>query len=107
MGQNMSFSNLKRLLKFALDAQTALDAQDDSLCAAESYRTVTAELMVHPGYPSFPLQGGCGEGPDDFSQSADRLHEMNMLRDPVLLSYYQQQGILLCAFNDLWTLGAA
>ncbi|XP_050966235.1 carbohydrate deacetylase isoform X4 [Labeo rohita] len=59
-----------------------------------------AELMVHPGYPSQPHQGGCGEGPDDFSQSADRLHELNTLRDPLVLNYYRQQGILLCAFKD-------
>ncbi|KAK3538475.1 hypothetical protein QTP86_004657 [Hemibagrus guttatus] len=100
MGQNMSFSNLKRVLNFALEARTSIAAQADSLGAPESYRPITAELMVHPGYPSFPLQGGCGEGPDDFSQSSDRLHELNTLRDPVLLSYYQQHGILLCAFND-------
>lgn len=100
MGQNMSFSNLKRVLNFALEARTSLATQADRLCAPESYRPITAELMVHPGYPSFPLQGGCGEGPDDFSQSSDRLHELTTLRDPVLLSYYQKQGILLCAFND-------
>lgn len=96
----MSFSNLKRALTFALEARTSITAQADGLCAPDSYRPITAELMVHPGYPSFPLQGGCGEGPDDFSQSSDRLHELKTLRDPVLLSYYQQQGILLCAFND-------
>ncbi|XP_042579025.1 carbohydrate deacetylase-like isoform X3 [Cyprinus carpio] len=59
-----------------------------------------AELMVHPGYPSQPHQGGCGEGPDDFSQSADRLHELNTLRDPFVLNYYRQRGIHLCAFKD-------
>lgn len=107
MGQNMSFSNLKRVLKFALEERTSIGALADSHCAPESYRPITAELMVHPGYPSFPMHGGCGEGPDDFSQSSDRLHELNTLKDPVLLSYYQKQGILLCAFNDFWILRTA
>lgn len=94
----MTLSNLKRALGFALEAQTSVAAQPD-----DSYRPITVELMVHPGYPSHPLQGGCGEGPDDFSQSSDRLHELNTLRDPALLNYYKQQGILLCAFNNFET----
>lgn len=101
MGQNMSFTNLKRALNFALEAHTTITAQAGDLCAADSSRPITAELMVHPGYPSLPLQGGCGEGPDDFSQSLDRLQELNTLRDTALLSYYNKQGILLCAFSDL------
>uniref|UniRef100_A0A672RD99 Carbohydrate deacetylase n=1 Tax=Sinocyclocheilus grahami TaxID=75366 RepID=A0A672RD99_SINGR len=83
MGKNMSVPNLKRALSFTLEASL-----DDT------------ELMVHPGYPSQPHQGGCGEGPDDFSQSADRLHELNTLRDPFVLNYYRQQRIHLCAFKD-------
>ncbi|XP_066512993.1 carbohydrate deacetylase-like isoform X1 [Hoplias malabaricus] len=100
MGMNMSLTNLKRALGFALEARTSIAVQPDDLGASDSYRPVSVELMVHPGYPSHPLQGGCGEGPDNFSQSSDRLHELNTLRDPELLSYYKQQGILLCAFND-------
>uniref|UniRef100_A0A3P8WMB3 Carbohydrate deacetylase n=1 Tax=Cynoglossus semilaevis TaxID=244447 RepID=A0A3P8WMB3_CYNSE len=42
----------------------------------------TTGLVVHPGYSSHPQQGGCGEGPDDFSQSADRQHELSMLTNP-------------------------
>ncbi|XP_026878969.2 carbohydrate deacetylase [Electrophorus electricus] len=101
MGQNMSISNLQRALSFALQARTSIAAQAGDLCGPGLCQPITVELMVHPGYPSHPLQGGCGEGPDDFSQSSDRLHELNMLRDPVLHSYYKQQGILLCAFSDL------
>ncbi len=104
MGKNMSVSNLKRALGFTLEASlddrvsSPLIQSNDA--TTDSYRPVTAELMVHPGYPSQPHQGGCGEGPDDFSQSADRLHELNTLRDPLVLNYYRQQGIHLCAFKD-------
>ncbi|CAG5917628.1 unnamed protein product [Menidia menidia] len=61
----------------------------------------TAELMVHPGYPSQPGEGGCGEGPDQFSQSADRQHEMGVLSDPALLDFYRQHSVQLCGFRDL------
>ena len=37
------------------------------------------ELMFHPGYPSDGLVGGCGEGPDEFSRSEDRLYEQRFL----------------------------
>ncbi|CAB1322416.1 unnamed protein product [Coregonus sp. 'balchen'] len=33
-----------------------------------------------------PQEGGCGEGPDDFSQSADRQQELTTLKDPALLA---------------------
>ncbi|XP_076845931.1 carbohydrate deacetylase [Brachyhypopomus gauderio] len=101
MGGSMSLLSLKRALSFALQARTSIASQAGDLQTSGLCRPVTVELMVHPGYPSHPLQGGCGEGPDDFSQSSDRLHELNMLRDPVLHSYYKQQGILVCAFSDL------
>ncbi|XP_051970604.1 carbohydrate deacetylase [Xyrauchen texanus] len=108
MGKNMSIPNLKRALGFTLEARgSSLDDSVTSLIltqtndnTTDSYQPLTAELMVHPGYPSHPHQGGCGDGPDDFSQSTDRLHELNTLRDPLVLSYYRQQGIHLCAFKD-------
>lgn len=62
---------------------------------------LTVELMVHPGYPSLPQEGGCGEGPDDFSQSLDRLHELRTLTDPELRRLYKEKNIQLCAFRDL------
>uniref|UniRef100_A0A8B9IVN3 Carbohydrate deacetylase n=1 Tax=Amazona collaria TaxID=241587 RepID=A0A8B9IVN3_9PSIT len=64
-------------------------------------RTITIELMVHPGYPSVPPVGGCGEGPDDFSQSWERLHELQTLTNPELQSHYKTRSIQLCSFKDL------
>ncbi|XP_053725975.1 carbohydrate deacetylase [Synchiropus splendidus] len=86
MGQNMSVANLQRALGHAL---------------ATDKPVVTAELMVHPGYPSSPMEGGCGEGPDDFSQSEERQHELRVLTEPALLHLYKQQRVQLCAFRDL------
>lgn len=91
MGQHMSLSRLQRALGHA--AATGSDK-----------RLITAELMVHPGHPSHPQEGGCGEGPDDFSQSCDRQHELDVLTHPSVLSLYRQQRVQLCSFRDLLTL---
>ncbi|KAF1388764.1 hypothetical protein PFLUV_G00066020 [Perca fluviatilis] len=100
MGQNMSVPNLQRALSHAL----AAGPSSGTTCSSASGShppVVTAELMVHPGYPSHPQEGGCGEGPDDFSQSADRQHELSVLRDPSLLALYSQERVQLCAFKDI------
>lgn len=99
MGQNMSIPNLHRALSHALAA--GLSHSTFNSASGSNQPVVTAELMVHPGYPSQPQEGGCGEGPDDFSQSADREHELNVLRDPSLLALYRQERVQLCAFKDL------
>lgn len=100
MGQNMSVPHLQRALHHSL----AAGPSSASLCSSASgsdEAVVTAELMVHPGYSSHPQEGGCGEGPDDFSQSADRQHELSVLTDPALFSLYSQERVQLCAFKDL------
>ncbi|XP_034025643.1 carbohydrate deacetylase [Thalassophryne amazonica] len=99
MGQNMSIHNLKRALQRALAAGSSDNTSSTTSRPVDPI--VTAELMVHPGYPSDPHEGGCGEGPDDFSCSVDRLHEVNVLRDPNLLAFYRQYRIQLCTFKDL------
>uniref|UniRef100_A0A8C0ZXA2 Carbohydrate deacetylase n=1 Tax=Castor canadensis TaxID=51338 RepID=A0A8C0ZXA2_CASCN len=62
---------------------------------------LTAELMAHPGYPSVPPTGGCGEGPDAFSCSWERLHELHVLKAPTLRAQLAQDGVQLCALDDL------
>ncbi|KAM3611043.1 uncharacterized protein V6R79_012790 [Siganus canaliculatus] len=99
MGPNMSIPNLQRALSHAM---TVGSSRTPSCSVPDSDElVVTAELMVHPGYPSLPHNGGCGEGPDDFSQSADRQHEMSVLTDPALQSLYSQRSVQLCNFRDL------
>ncbi|XP_068995427.1 carbohydrate deacetylase [Embiotoca jacksoni] len=94
VGQNMSVPSLQRALRLALSPGPS------SSSGSGSNRLVTAELMVHPGYPS-TQEGGCGEGPDDFSQSTDRQHELSVLTDPAVLTLYSQERVQLCAFKDL------
>ncbi|XP_032731867.1 carbohydrate deacetylase [Lontra canadensis] len=62
---------------------------------------LTAELMAHPGYPSVPPAGGCGEGPDAFSCSWERLHELRVLTAPTLRARLAQDGVQLCTLHDL------
>ncbi|XP_008064924.1 carbohydrate deacetylase isoform X2 [Carlito syrichta] len=64
-------------------------------------RALTAELMAHPGYPSVPPEGGCGEGPDAFSCSWERLHELRVLTAPMLRARLAQDGVQLCALDEL------
>uniref|UniRef100_T1D6Z1 Carbohydrate deacetylase n=1 Tax=Crotalus horridus TaxID=35024 RepID=T1D6Z1_CROHD len=106
MGKNMSIQSILE----AIDNATAAHlANEDStspppssfLCPDQGLRTVTLELMTHPGYPSIPPTGGCGEGPDDFSQSWERLHELETLTKPDLQEHYRSRNIQLCAFKDL------
>ncbi|MFT7805043.1 UPF0249 protein ydjC-like [Arapaima gigas] len=102
MGENMSLTSIKRAIGNALEASRPGNHSILPQCdTTRSDCPTTVELMVHPGYPSDPQQGGCGEGPDSFSQSLDRQHELDTLMDPELLNFYTQEQIQLCAFKDL------
>ncbi|XP_038618959.1 carbohydrate deacetylase isoform X2 [Tachyglossus aculeatus] len=50
---------------------------------------------------SVPPTGGCGQGPDLFSQSRERLHELQTLLAPELREKLRETGVELCAFPDL------
>ena len=54
----------------------------------------TCELMTHPGYMCLPLDGGCGEGADEFSKSPDREHEIAVLSDPRLKQFFDDYRII-------------
>ncbi|XP_061866190.1 carbohydrate deacetylase isoform X2 [Colius striatus] len=95
MGRNMSVGAIGS----AIDAAVA--ELVSRAAAAPQSGAVSVELMVHPGYPSVPPLGGCGEGPDDFSQSWERLHELQTLMKPELQSHYKARNIQLCSFKDL------
>jgi len=60
----------------------------------------SVELMVHPGYPCTDEMGGCGEGPDDFSKSVDRLTEYNFLESAALNDYLKNHNIFLSTFRE-------
>ncbi|NWH49598.1 YDJC deacetylase, partial [Fregata magnificens] len=99
MGKNMSVSNIWSAIDTAIMEVTSKVPSPTH--PTPQSRTVTIELMVHPGYPSVPPVGGCGEGPDDFSQSWERLHELQTLIKPELQSHYNTRNIQLCSFKDL------
>ena len=62
---------------------------------------LTFELMTHPGYCSIPGSGGCGDGPDDFSQSKEREHEMHVLRSKEWKQVLETQKMNLCSYQHL------
>ncbi|XP_051888235.1 carbohydrate deacetylase [Pristis pectinata] len=105
MGKNMSVSNIQTTIENAIATRKVKQHHLLEVFPADAQRQdgtiLTMELMVHPGYSSFPEEGGCGEGPDEFSLSADRFHELETLKAPKLLKYYEQRNIQLCAFKDL------
>ncbi|XP_037115441.1 carbohydrate deacetylase isoform X1 [Syngnathus acus] len=93
VGRNMSVFNLRLALRHAFSMSSCVASSPEE-------RVVTAELMVHPGYPSHSQKGGCGEGPDEFSQSDDRQHELSVLTDLSLLDMYRKERVQLCGFKD-------
>ena len=88
MGTMMSFESLKNAIKKAF------------------LKSEIVELMVHPGYPNINSIGGCDniDGPDEFSKSTDRLHELNELRSDKLFDFYTENNIKLISFLDLKSL---
>lgn len=65
--------------------------------------TTTIELMVHPGYKSQGNCGGCDEGgPDDFSKSSDREHELAVLRSGDFRDAINQVGFRVSKLSSGW-----
>ncbi len=59
-------------------------------------RNLSIELMVHPGFVCKASEpGGCGTGPDEFSMSTDRQHEMNVLSHEALCGFFVKAGFEL------------
>ncbi|KAM4827786.1 carbohydrate deacetylase [Thomomys bottae] len=84
-----------------MSADRVLRALEQALEGIPAGQAVTAEWMVHPGYPSVPPAGGCGEGPDAFSCSWERLHELQVLTEPTLKTQLAQESIQLCTLDVL------
>ncbi|XP_002741791.2 carbohydrate deacetylase-like [Saccoglossus kowalevskii] len=63
---------------------------------------LTFELMTHPGYPSMNGYGGCGHGPDKFSCSQDRVHEISILQDERLKMVYKKYNVELCSYKEMF-----
>ena len=56
------------------------------------FRGASCELMVHVGYRCLGA-GGCGgpQGADDFARSADREHELRVIKSSEMAHFYIEQ----------------
>ena len=75
MGKNMTSDSLSRAFERILKR---IKQDDRHAHAKEQY---DVEFMVHPGYPSIAGCGGCGQGPDEFSTSVERQHELDFIKN--------------------------
>jgi hypothetical protein len=92
MGKDMTIARLSTCITDAFKSQrekTQGNPTTDLVC----------ELMTHPGKQT-GKSGGCGNGPDDFSQSEDREHEMDVLMSEVLMQFYKDNDINLISFHS-------
>ncbi|XP_078341123.1 carbohydrate deacetylase-like [Crassostrea virginica] len=87
MGSDMTVERLQRQIAKAFKS----DGSDVIAC----------ELMVHPGYKTGDV-GGCGCGPDDFSQSEHREHEMSILQSKEMKDFYHAEKIEIVAFQECY-----
>lgn len=90
----MTLPRLTKAIEYAFILQALPDV------VKEDFKTV-CELMVHPGYKSIMGCGGCGEGPDLFSCSSDREHELTTLESSDLKEFLKSNYISLCSFKEL------
>ena len=58
------------------------------------------EVMTHPGNITGSI-GGCGDMPDGFSKSSDRVHEMEVLSSDKMKEFYVKEKLTLISFNDI------
>ncbi|XP_052245643.1 carbohydrate deacetylase-like [Dreissena polymorpha] len=105
MGNNMTLPRLQQSVLKAF--QRSSPTQEVSIAVSHrpaSFREPPAdqfcELMVHPGYKTGE-SGGCGDGPDDFSRSGDREHEMRILMSQDMKDFWAKQDIKLISFKDI------
>lgn len=75
MGKNMSTDSLSKAFERILKR---IKQDERHGQASERY---DVEFMVHPGYPSLAGCGGCGLGPDEFSTSIERYHELDFIKN--------------------------
>ena len=93
MGSNMTAQRL----------QTGIRRAFESLAkSADSGQPITCELMTHPGY-ACKGPGGCGDGPDNFSESPDREYEKSILESEEMRSFYKASGITLTSYHKCLT----
>lgn len=95
--------NAPRLQDCILEAFSTADdviAQTGSRLIVDKKDDIVCEVMTHPGYVT-GTEGGCGDGPDEFSQSSDREYEMSVLMSAEMREFYKKENIKLVSFHDV------
>ncbi|KAK6191519.1 hypothetical protein SNE40_003184 [Patella caerulea] len=88
-GADLTIERLKAAITKAYNSNTG-----------DATKQFVSEIMVHPGYCT-KQDGGCGCGPDDFSQIQDREHEMDILKSDKLKMTFSELGISLISYCDI------
>ncbi|GAB1608161.1 carbohydrate deacetylase-like isoform X1 [Argonauta hians] len=104
MGHNLTEKNLLERIRTQLDSledKRQSNSPNSNKTAASSREPWNFELMVHPGYLTGDV-GGCGAGPDEFSQSTERQHELNVLKELMASKFYLKHRIELTSFDKLF-----
>jgi len=96
MGRDMTIAHLESALLKAFAAVPFNDVGDD-----DDDHGANCELMSHPGYASPPFVGGCRGtcGPDEFSRSSDRIHELEFLQSKSLEKLFAKHGVRVLRSN--------
>ncbi|RUS85743.1 hypothetical protein EGW08_006457 [Elysia chlorotica] len=63
--------------------------------------SVACELMTHPGYPTPMDYGGFSWGTDDFGNSKDRVHELQVLSSAAMKNFYKTHNMELASHREL------
>ena len=116
LGKDMTYKHTTRQLERAFDrvgdklahaystkAATHEILSDKSPNGLNKAFSCTCELMVHPGYKTqvdnsmsqtdLIALAGCGMGPDEFDQSLEREHEMNVICGRLMRDWFKEKRI--------------
>ena len=89
-----NFMTIERLQANILEAFEAAEQKHQSMA-------VSCELMTHPGHPTPLHYGGFSWGTDDFGNSKDRVHELQVLSSVDMKNFYRAHNIELVTHREL------
>lgn len=100
MGRDMTAAYLQACILEAFDSADDVISKAAPGLILNKNGDLICEVMTHPGHVT-GSQGGCGDGPDDFSQSSDREYEMTLLMSEEMRQFYDKENIELASFDDV------
>jgi len=95
MGRGMSQETLRGVFKELTSTVSTRNSRIAVLPNASDCKFLTAEIMVHPGYPS--------DYGDNFSKSEDRQHELEQLTNETLIKWFEENQMLFqtCSYDHI------